>query len=59
MATCGEDAVIERERLGEQVCRDKLDRNLRLLIRRELIEPVNGGYRFQVEMIRRWFATVA
>ena len=59
MATCGEDAVIERERLGEQVFRDKLDRNLRLLIRRELIEPVNGGYRFQVEMIRRWFATVA
>jgi hypothetical protein len=27
-----------------------------LLTRRELIEPANGGYRFQVELIRRWFA---
>ena len=23
---------------------------------RELIEPVEAGYRFQVELIRRWFA---
>ncbi|GAP09585.1 predicted ATPase [Bellilinea caldifistulae] len=26
------------------------------LLRRDVIEAVNGGYRFQVEFIRRWFA---
>ena len=34
----------------------ELDRTLDLLTRRELIEPADGGYRFQVELIRRWFA---
>jgi hypothetical protein len=29
---------------------------LDLLARCELIEPADGGYRFQVELIRRWFA---
>ncbi|MCB0107255.1 MAG: hypothetical protein KDE53_15150 [Caldilineaceae bacterium] len=27
-----------------------------ILLERELIEPTNGHYRFQVELIRRWFA---
>jgi len=35
---------------------NELDRTLDLLTRRELIEPADGGYRFQVELIRRWFA---
>jgi hypothetical protein len=30
--------------------------DLALLVRRDLIEQVNGGFRFQVEMVRRWFA---
>jgi len=34
----------------------ELDRTLDLLTRCELIEPADGGYRFQVELIRRWFA---
>jgi hypothetical protein len=34
----------------------ELDHTLDLLARRELIEPADGGYRFQVELIRRWFA---
>ena len=34
----------------------RLERSLASLIQRELIEPVDGGYRFQVELIRRWFA---
>jgi len=34
----------------------ELDHTLDLLTRRELIEPADGGYRFQVELIRRWFA---
>lgn len=35
---------------------DDLDQILNLLIRRDLIEPIDGGYCFQVELIRRWFA---
>jgi hypothetical protein len=29
---------------------------LQLLVRRELLEPDGRGYRFQVELVRRWFA---
>lgn len=32
-----------------------LDITLYQLLQRDLIEPQNGGYRFQVEMIRYWF----
>jgi len=55
LATQGEQAVVSREALA---CHfpDDLDRTLDLLTRRELIEPADGGYRFQVELIRRWFA---
>ena len=35
---------------------DELDLTLALLTRRELIELTDVGYRFQVELIRRWFA---
>jgi hypothetical protein len=35
---------------------NELDRALDLLARRELIEPADGGYRFQMELIRHWFA---
>lgn len=35
---------------------DELHQTLALLLRRELIEQVQDGYRFQVEVIRRWFA---
>jgi predicted transcriptional regulator len=34
----------------------QLQEALQLLLRRDLIEPHNDGYRFQVELIRRWFA---
>jgi hypothetical protein len=40
----------ELDRLGD------FDQTLAQLIRRELVEEVAGGYRFQVELIRRWFA---
>lgn len=33
-----------------------LEESLLRLQQRELIEPVDGGYAFQVEMVRRWFA---
>jgi hypothetical protein len=35
---------------------NELDRTLDLLTRRELIELAEGGYRFQVALVRRWFA---
>jgi hypothetical protein len=55
LAAQGEGAAVSREALARQFP-DELDRTLDLLTRRELIEPANGGYRFQVELIRRWFA---
>ena len=54
MAAQGEDAVVSREELAGQFP-DKLDKTLAKLIRRDIIEAVDGGYRFQVEMIRYWF----
>lgn len=53
----GEGAAVSREKLARQLPDpDDLDQALRLLTRRELIEAIDGGYRFQVELIRRWFA---
>lgn len=55
LAAQGKGAVVGREVLAGQFP-DGLDPTLHLLSRRELIEPVDAGYRFQVELIRRWFA---
>nr|HID13835.1 ATP-binding protein [Anaerolineae bacterium] len=55
IAAQGEGAVVSQETLARQFP-DELERALALLRRRELIEPVDRGYRFQVELIRRWFA---
>jgi hypothetical protein len=35
---------------------DSLARTLDHLVRREILETTGGGYRFQVELVRRWFA---
>jgi hypothetical protein len=55
MATRGEGAIVSREILSQRF-QNELDKTLNLLLRRELIELVEEGYRFQVELIRRWFA---
>jgi hypothetical protein len=34
---------------------ERLEESLSLLLRRELIETTSEGYRFQIELIRRWF----
>jgi hypothetical protein len=47
--------VVSREALVHQFPAE-LDRALDLLTRRELIESADGGYCFQMELIRRWFA---
>ena len=55
LAAQGEGAIASRETLSRQFG-DRLHSTLNLLLRRELIEQVGDGYRFQVELIRRWFA---
>jgi hypothetical protein len=56
LAQQGEGAVINREAFVDCAKQpEELDQALALLIRRELIEQVNGSYRFQIELIRRWF----
>jgi hypothetical protein len=54
LAAQGEGAIVSQKALSRQVS-EPLDSTLNLLLRRELIEPVGEGYRFQVELIRRWF----
>jgi AAA+ ATPase superfamily predicted ATPase len=54
MAAYGEGAVIGREALDQG--QTELDETLAQLLQRDLIEPAGNGFRFQVELIRRWFA---
>ena len=59
LAARGEGAVISREAMARQLSggdEDELERTLDLLARRDLVEWDGEGYRFQVELIRRWFA---
>jgi hypothetical protein len=55
LATHGAQTVVPRAVLAETFPQE-LDQTLAQLIRRELVEAVEGGYRFQVELTRRWFA---
>jgi hypothetical protein len=60
LATQGETAGLSRDALASQhPLSDQFDQALELLLRRELVEAVNGNYRFQVELVRRWFAQTA
>jgi hypothetical protein len=54
LAGQGEGAIVSRLTILQHFP-DKSDA-LNLLLQRELIEEVSEGYRFQVELIRRWFA---
>lgn len=54
LAAQGEKAKTNRQIISQQFP-DECDRSLNLLLQRELIEEVDNGYRFQVELIRRWF----
>jgi len=55
LAARGEGAIVSRLTILQHFP-DKSDA-LNLLLQRELIEEVSEGYRFQVELIRRWFAS--
>ena len=49
------EVAIDQELLAHRFP-DELDDSLALLLRRDLIETTDRGYRLQVELIRRWFA---
>jgi hypothetical protein len=54
IAAQGESQIISEETLRTQYP-DEFEASLANLLQRELIEPLGNGYRFQVELIRRWF----
>lgn len=57
MAQSGDGGHVTRAALSRVFAdSSRLESALQLLIRRELIQEFDGGYRFQVEIIRRWFA---
>ena len=53
IAAQGEGAIVSRQTLLQQFA--DADITFQLLLQRELIEEVDDSYRFQVELIRRWF----
>ncbi len=56
LAAQGAYAVVERHVLA-RTCPRALEQTLAVLVQREVLEPVASGYRFQVELVRRWFAS--
>jgi hypothetical protein len=59
LAAQGQGASVPATRLADLAgLQDgsQFEQALKLLLRRELLEDTAGGYRFQVELIRRWFA---
>jgi hypothetical protein len=57
LAAQGEGAVISLEVLAQQCAQEQINKILSSLVQCELIESTDGGYRFQVELIRRWFTS--
>jgi hypothetical protein len=55
IAAAGEGATLARTALAS-IGGTELNEALTLLLRRDAIERDGEGYRFQVELIRRWFA---
>lgn len=54
IAAQGEEATISQATLTKQFP-NSWEETIDLLLKRELIELTSSGYRFQVELIRRWF----
>ncbi|WP_460200498.1 AAA family ATPase, partial [Scytonema sp. NUACC21] len=55
LADQGEGVTLSTRTLSQQFP-NNVNSALKLLLQRELIEKLDDGYRFQVELIRRWFA---
>lgn len=54
IAATGEGVAVSKSSLQMQFP-EELEKTLALLLQRELIEEVEDGYRFQVELVRQWF----
>jgi hypothetical protein len=58
LAERGPYGAADRAELAQR-CATDLEKALTLLLRRDVVELAEGRYRFQVELIRRWFAQFA
>lgn len=56
LAAQGEDTLTSLDTIRAQKLCQEPELGLRQLIRRDLVERKGSAYRFQVELIRRWFA---
>ena len=58
LAQAGEGVVVSRSELIERIGVETavLNQAITQLKQRELIEPFEDGFRFQIELVRRWFA---
>lgn len=54
LAAQGEKSLVTKEELRARFP-EEFELSISNLLQRELIEPVENSYRFQVELIRRWF----
>ena len=55
IATASEQDVVTDATLAH-IFGQPAEHLLAQLLRRDLLEPIEGGYRFQIELLRRWFA---
>lgn len=57
LAIQGEDAVLSQAEFCDncQISPLEFENSMKRLLQRELVESLGAGYRFQVELIRRWF----
>ena len=55
LAAQGDCSYLSTER-WRQSCRQNFEENLALLLKRDLVEPYQDGYRLQIELVRAWFS---
>lgn len=55
LARQGDGATLHHQQLQAPLDTD-ITPSLQILLQRDILEPHQAGYRFQVELIRRWFA---
>ena len=55
IAAKGEQAIVGKETIALEFENKDYLSSIKLLLQRDLIEELDDGYKFQVELIRRWF----
>jgi hypothetical protein len=58
LAAHGEGAVAPLAVLADALLEGRVNAALERLLQRDLVEQSGGSYRFQVELVRRWFASL-